>query len=115
MFVVQNVVVNRNHTKLNKIKTSKLTSSKEKIKLPAVSIIQKKIQKNQSKRSKKSGTNHEDTRCYLNFLGFCRKLNLSFNQISQLGKYLNELAKEDKLGFLENLLLREKKMTGTYK
>lgn len=76
-----------------------------------VSIIQKKIQKNKSKRSKKSGTNYEDTRCYLNFLGFCQKLNLSFNQISQLGKYLNELAKEDKLGFLEKFTFEREEVS----
>jgi len=65
-----------------------------------VLLIQEKIGKNKEKKSKMQETNHQDKKDYLNFLIFCQKLNLSFNQISQLGKYLSDEAQKNQLKFL---------------
>ena len=47
----------------------------------------------------------------MNFLGFCQKLNLSFNQISQLGKYLNNLSLKNNLAFLEKFTFEREEVS----
>ena len=54
-----------------------------------------------NKKNKDFTEEKEDLRNYLEFLAFCLKENLSFLQVSQIGKQLNKMALDNKVGFLK--------------
>jgi len=64
-----------------------------------VKKIQESIQKN--KKNKDPQVEKEDMNNYIEFLAFCYKENLSFMQLSQVGKQLKKMSEENKIGFLK--------------
>ena len=63
--------------------------------------IQEALAKNKRTYNKKSFNTKEEKKDYLKFLIFCQKQNFSFQQISSLGKFLHEMAREKRLRFFE--------------
>jgi len=56
---------------------------------------------NNNKKNKPSVGIKEDLQNYLEFLAFCLKGNLSFLQVSEIGKQLKIMSESNKLGFLK--------------
>jgi len=79
-----------------------LTKSNEEKHSEMRALIQEKVNKNKTKRNKNPQNNEDEKKAYLKFIGFCQKLNLSFNQISELGKFLKEMSSNKEIFFFEN-------------
>ena len=65
-------------------------------------LIRERVDKNKMKRVKTLEQTDQGKKSYLKFIGFCQKLNLSFQQISELGKYIKEMVSNGELAFLNN-------------
>ena len=90
----------------NVVPTSQKEAHEEMIKLIKEKIENNKIKKNKSSEEKNSGK-----KTYLEFLAFCQALNLTFNQISDLGKFFKDLAEEDKLLFFKDFTFEREEIS----
>jgi len=68
--------------------------------LELVKMIQTKNNENKKYRPDKNNQ-HDDDESYSNFLIFCQKQSFSFQQMSNTGKYIKEMAQSKNLQFLQ--------------
>jgi len=76
-----------------------------------IQLITEKIKGNKIKWSNTLGVKTQEKKNNLKFLGFCQSLNLSFPQISDLGKFFKELSNKNQLSFLKEFTFEREEIS----
>lgn len=82
--------------------------------------LKKAIEAHRLKKKAKKAPSEKEKKNYLEFIAFCLKENLSFSQLSSIGKYLQEMALDKSVNFLKSHSFDEEELSkvsrcfGTY-